>query len=95
MKYLSKVHHSCTNTKIAVDPVNAMILLLKLESKRFATNRDKVWSWKELLTPDGKTLMEKVFRNVNPRDYSITVEGSSTSNKCYVLKNVSQHNYVC
>jgi len=81
--------------RTAVDPVNAMILLLKLESKRFSMNREKAWSWKEVLTPHGKTLMEKVFRNVNPRDYSITVEGSSTSNKCYVTKNVSQYNYVC
>ena len=81
--------------RTAVDPVNAMILLLKLESKRFSMNREKAWSWKEVLTPHGKTLMEKVFRNVNPRDYSITVEGSTTSNKCYVTKNVSQYNYVC
>ncbi len=81
--------------RTAVDPVNAMLLLLKLESKRFATYRDKAWSWKELLTPHGKTLMEKVFCNVNPRGYSITVEGSSTSNKCYVSKNASQYNYVC
>ena len=79
--------------RTAVDPVNAMILMLKLESKRFGSNRDKAWSWKELLTPHVKTLMEEVFCNVNPRDYSITVEGSSTSNKCYVLKNVSQYNY--
>ena len=81
--------------RTAVDPVNAMLLLLKLESKRFSMNREKAWSWKEVLTPHGKTLMEKVFRNVNPRDYSITVEGSSTSNKCYMTKNVSQYNYVC
>ncbi len=38
--------------------------------------------------------MEKAFHNVNPRDYSITVEGSSSSNKCYVSKNVFLYNYV-
>ena len=83
--------------RTVVDPVNAMILLLKLESKRFGSNRDKAWSWKEVLTPHGKTLMEKVFRNVNPRDYSITVEAEASSGayKCYVSRNVSQYNYVC
>ena len=83
--------------RTAVDPVNAMILMLKLESKRFGSNRDKAWSWKEVLTPHGKTLMEKVFRSVNPRDYSITVEAEASSGayKCYVSRNVSQYNYVC
>jgi len=73
--------------RTAVDPVNAMILLLKLEAERYKKNQDKAWEWTEVLTPHGKQLMEKIFKKVNPRDYTITVLPNTNCIKCTVSKN--------
>ncbi len=40
----------------AVDPINALILLLKLEAKRYADNKEQAWEWTEVLTPHGQKL---------------------------------------
>jgi hypothetical protein len=60
--------------RTAVDPINAILLLLKLEAQRFQANKEKAWGCTEVLTPHGKNLAEKAFASVNPRDYSITIE---------------------
>jgi hypothetical protein len=81
--------------RTAVDPINAMILLLKMEEGCYKRNREKAWSWKEILTPHGKGLSKKAFKFVNPRDYSITIESDANCYNCYVSKNVSNYNYIC
>ncbi len=43
--------------KTAVDPLNACILLLKMECKRFIKQRDLAWSMDAELTPRGKLNM--------------------------------------
>ncbi len=45
----------------AVDPINAIILFLRLELKRYSQNKEKAESWNEVLTSHGKKLQEKVF----------------------------------
>lgn len=81
--------------RTAVDPINSLILLLKMESKRFCENRDEAWEWKDPLTPHGKKLSEKVFRKVNARDYSITVECTPTAYKCEVWKTATMSKSFC
>ena len=76
-------------------PTCATKLLLKLEEGRFKRNKEKAWSWKEVLTPHGKGLLEKAFKSVNPRDYSITIEADANCYNCYMSKNVSNYKYIC
>ena len=52
-------------SRTAVDPINAIIILLKLESERYNRYRNEAWEWKEALTPHGKRLAENAFKNVN------------------------------
>ncbi len=40
--------------RTVVDPVNATILLLQLERKRYNEYKVKAWNWNEVLTPHGK-----------------------------------------
>jgi hypothetical protein len=43
--------------RTAIDPINTLILLLKLEAKRYADNKEKAWEWTEVLTPPGQKLL--------------------------------------
>jgi hypothetical protein len=82
--------------RTAVDPVNAMVLLLKLEAEHYTKNKEKAWAWTEVLTPHGKKMMENIFRNVNPRDYTISVVPNPTCHiECTVSKNSSGTNRRC
>jgi hypothetical protein len=57
--------------KAAVDILNAAILLVKLEGKRFAWYKQQAWSRDELLTDFGMQLMEEAFTDVHARDYKM------------------------
>ncbi len=70
MNAANKSVRDCT----VVDPINAMLLLFKLEARRFSKNKEMAWSWTEVLTLHGKKLSDKAFSKVNPRDYTITID---------------------
>jgi hypothetical protein len=74
MNAANKSVRDCT----AVDPINAMLLLLMLEARRFSKNKEKAWSWTEVLAPHGKKLSDKAFSKVNPRDYTIRAPWSES-----------------
>ena len=60
--------------RTAVDPVNAIILLLKLEVERYNKQLQNAWSHTSILTPHGHALSLKIFEKVNQRDYMIKIE---------------------
>ena len=45
--------------KTAVDVLNAVILLLKLEVERFDFYQRQAWEWEDILTDKGMRLMEE------------------------------------
>ncbi len=59
--------------KTAVDVLNGMILLLKLEAERFQWYKQVTWERDNILTDKGLKLMEECFTDVQVRDYQITV----------------------
>ena len=59
--------------KTAVDPLNACILLLRMECKRFIKQRELAWKLDTDLTTRGKLLYDEVFSNVSSFDFSIDV----------------------
>jgi hypothetical protein len=70
--------------RTAVDVVNASILLLKLEAKRYKEHRIKAWVWNNVLTSHGKKLCDESFGKVNFRQYQIYVEMVDYTFKCRV-----------
>jgi hypothetical protein len=60
--------------RTAVDPITAMILLLKLEAKRYADNKEQAWQWTEVLTPHGQKLCNNAFKSINSQAYTISIE---------------------
>ncbi len=58
--------------KMAVDVLNGVILLLKLEAEHFQWYKQVTWEWDDILTDKGLKLMEECFTNVGVQDYQIT-----------------------
>ena len=51
--------------RTAVDPINSLILLIKLEGMRFEKHRDNAWTCAEELTPHGNKLARDAFLRVD------------------------------
>ncbi len=81
--------------RTAVDPINAMILLLKLEAKRYTNNKDKAWECTEVLTPHGQKLLTNAFKSISPRDYTISIESKEYEYECAVTSNKTGNTYFC
>ncbi len=79
----------------AVYPINAMILLLKLEAKRYADNKEKAWEWTEVLTPHGQKLSNNAFKSINMQDYTINNESEVDRYDCTVSSNRTNNTYYC
>ena len=60
MNAANKLIRACT----AVDPVNALILLLKLEVDQYNKQLENAWAHKGVLTPYGQNLSTKIFAKV-------------------------------
>ena len=67
--------------RTAVDPVNAAVLLLQLETKRYNENKAKAWNWNEILTPHGKKLSKEAFNPVNHHEYEIHINDNAHGNE--------------
>jgi hypothetical protein len=59
--------------KTAVDVLNGVILLMKLEAERFQGYKNLALEREDTLTDKGLKLMEQCFTDVRVRDYQITV----------------------
>jgi hypothetical protein len=79
----------------AVDPINALILLLKLEAKRYADNKEQAWQWIEVLTHHRPKLCNNAFKSINPRDYTISIESKENKYECSVSSNKTGNTYYC
>jgi hypothetical protein len=75
--------------RAAVDPLNALILLIKLECKRFNAQRAKAWASDCFLTPRGTLEYEEVFQHINCLDFNITIVIQDDTYECTVRRNMS------
>ena len=48
--------------RTAIDPINSLILLIKLEAMRFDKHREKAWTCANELTPHGNNWLRKHLR---------------------------------
>ncbi len=80
-------HKMCAKT--AVDSLNACILLMKLECKRFNEQRAKAWSSNSFMTPRGTVEYEEVFEGINALDFTITIVSQIDSYECTVCQNMT------
>ncbi len=51
--------------RTAVDVVCATKLLLSMSSKRYHEKKEMAWKWQGNLTPNGETLHDAAFENIN------------------------------
>jgi len=59
--------------KTAVDPLNASILLIRMECKQFVKHRQLAWALDTELTCRGRVEYDEVFTNISSFDFTITV----------------------
>ncbi len=81
--------------RTAVDPINATILLLQLETKGYNKYKAKAWNLNKVLTPRGKKLSEYAFRDINHRKYKIHINAQGDQWLCRVQKMSSTNQYQC
>jgi hypothetical protein len=60
--------------QMAIDVVNATMVLVNLENCRFTQKRDFAWNSNNVLMPKGKALQEQTFNDVDVNNYVVTVE---------------------
>ncbi len=75
--------------KTAEDPLNACILLLRMECKRFTRQRSSAWALETKLTSRGKVEYDKVFANISSFDFTINVSEGLLDYTCTVQRNVN------
>ncbi len=72
--------------KMAVDVVNATMVLVNLENRCIIQKREFAWNSNNVLTPKGKALRDKAFKDIDVNKYVITVETGDQFAKCSVRK---------
>jgi hypothetical protein len=75
--------------KTAVDPLNACILLLRMECKRFIKQRELAWAMDTDLTTRGRVLYDEVFSNISTFDFTINVSEDQYGYICTVRRNIN------
>ena len=75
--------------RAAVDPLNAHILLIKLECKQFNAQRAKTWASDCFLTPHGTLEYEELFQQINCLDFNIMIVIQDDKYECAVRHNMS------
>jgi hypothetical protein len=71
---------------MAVDVLNATMVLVNLENCRFTQKREFAWNSNDVLTPKGKALRDKALKDIDVNDYVITVKTGDQFAKCSVRK---------
>ncbi len=78
--------------RTAVDCLNAILLILKLEGKRFDLFKQEAWGRDDkVLTARGLDLMEDAFMDVDIRDYRLNVTREETCHRCIVTRLLSNN----
>jgi hypothetical protein len=80
--------------KTAVDPLNACILLIRMECKQIINQRRLAWAMETELTSRGKVEYDKVFTNISSFDFTINVIEGLLDYTCTVRKNVNANSRV-
>jgi hypothetical protein len=75
--------------KMAIDILNAAILLLKLEGERYHQWKEKAWLRDLPFTPRGMDTMKEVFNDVNAREFRLSIEEDMTYYNVSVSKNAT------
>ena len=86
--------NSIARERTAVDVLNAVILLIKLEGSRFDFYQQKAWNRDEYLTNRGMDLMEEAFRDVSVRDYRINITECNAFHRITVSHMTSANEYI-
>jgi hypothetical protein len=74
--------------RTAVDLVNATILLMRLECKRFTKMKELAWRTDNVFTPRGEMEYNETFEGIPYRDFNLTIEEKedhyevATSRRC-------------
>jgi hypothetical protein len=68
--------------KIAVDILNATLILLKKKSTRYYKQQDLAWNHARALIPKGMELMEEAFNSVNVQE----IKDDLTKKKMSILQ---------
>jgi hypothetical protein len=80
--------------RTAVDILNAVILLIKLEGECFNWYKQKAWERdNQILTELGLELMEEAFADVDMRDFWINITKENTVHTCTVSRMKSMSEY--
>jgi hypothetical protein len=72
--------------RTAVDLVNAMMLLIELELKRYRKQQEKAWSFEGVFSPRGQSEFEETYKELNHRQFRITVTEMENDWKCQVKR---------
>ncbi len=82
--------------KTAVDPLNACIILMKLECKWFNKQqaKAKAQSSDSFLTPLGTVEYEEVFKDIKALDFAITIVILDESYECTVRQKMTSSKYL-
>jgi len=80
--------------KTAVDPLNACILLIRMECKRFISQRRLAWAMATELTSRGKVEYDEVFSNISSFDFTINVSEGLLDCTCLVRRHVNSKSRV-
>jgi len=73
-------------SKRAVCPVNACLILMNTECRRYAMQKKSAWVQANNLTPHGDKEFHEVFDGVNYREFSIVVVERDKSWECSVKR---------
>jgi hypothetical protein len=77
--------------KIAVDILNATLILLKKESTWYNKQQDLAWNHAHVLTPKGMELMEEAFNNVKVQDFNVHLTEHENEHTAIVSKKSTSH----
>ena len=73
-------------SKRVVCPVNACLILMNTECRRYAMQKRSAWAQENHLTPHGDKEYHEVFHGVNYREFSINVVERDESWECSVKR---------
>ena len=73
-------------SKRAVCPVNACLILMKTECRRYVMQKNNAWAQETDLTPRGDKEYDEVYNGVNYREFSINIVERLTSWECNVKR---------
>jgi hypothetical protein len=77
--------------KIAVDILNATLIILKKESTRYNKQQNLAWNHEHMLTPKGMELTEEAFNNVKVQNFKVYLTENENEHTAIVSKKSTSH----